>query len=82
VVVLYNQLTFPYIFCNLEYETQFYLSSCPGIEDLIDRKQTTIALSTTEAEYVALSEAAHEVMCMVDLVAQVYEQVGSKSKGC
>jgi len=40
------------------------MSSCP-------KKQTTIVLSSMEAEYVALSEAAHEAMWLYQLYGEL-----------
>ena len=40
------------------------------------KKQTTIALSSTEAEYIALSEAGHEVCWLCNL----YEELGYTQK--
>jgi hypothetical protein len=39
------------------------------------RKQTLVALSTTEAEYIALSEAAQEAVCLRRLLTDFNEQI-------
>ena len=46
------------------------LATCFCLEEVLSAKQACVALSTTEAEYVALSAAAQEVIWLQQLTVQ------------
>ena len=57
------------------FEKVFYPSLSNRAIRCLSKKQTTVALSTTEAEYVALSSAVQEAVCLRSLLDDLHVDI-------